>query len=355
MTPSTPNPGKSRDSVIRDLAAQWVVRQDRTLSTAERVELESWLAADPRHARAFTQSSAAWRTFRGLGQIVGRAHAPEPAPLPRSPRPMLGVLAAAAAIVLVSVVALRSVDRDTTSVPNPALTSSRSVPTKRALADGSLAWLKGDAEILEAFTAGERRIRLLRGEAFFTVTKDPARPFLVEAGKVTVRAIGTAFAVRVESESIDVLVTEGTVQVTPPPETQASTAAPLAGDASARVEAGHRARVASSALPYHERLSVRPVSAAEIARSLAWYEPMLELAGATLKELVAAFARESGRRIEIADTALGEVRIGGRFPTQDVDGFVRVLEEIYDVKSERRSDGTLVLRAGRSGEPGSTR
>jgi len=353
MTPSTPNPRRNEDSSIRDLAAHWVIRQDRTLSIAERLEMESWLAADPRNAKAFTQSSTAWRTFRGLGQVVGRAHAPALAPPPRSSRPVLAVLAAAAAVVVLGSIALRTVDRGTS--PAVAYTYNIPTPTQRTLADGSLAWLKGNAEIREAFSSGERRVRLVRGEAFFTVTKDPARPFLVEAGEVTVRAVGTAFAVRVESDWIDVLVTEGTVQVTPPPKIAASPAGQDPGESSARVEAGHRAVVSASALPRQERLSVRPVSASEIARSLAWYKPMLELAGATLNELVAAFIRESGRRIEIVDPALGEVRIGGRFPTQDVDGFVRVLEEIYDVRSERRTDGTVVLRMGRSGGPGNLR
>jgi len=330
-----------------------VVRQDRTLSADERSELEAWLAADPRHARAFTWSSASWKTFRGLGQSVSRAHGLDSAPSPRLTRSVLGLLAAAAAVVLLGVVSLRTFQSETS--PAVTLAQTRSTPIKRPLADGSLAWLNADAEIREIFTPGERRVRLVRGEAFFTVTKDPTRPFLVEAGRVTVRAIGTAFAVRLESDLIDVLVTEGTVQVTQPAATTPSPTDQHLETSSARVEAGHRAVVTVSALNPHERLAVSPVSAAEIARSLAWYEPMLDLAGATLKELVAAFARESDRRIEIADPALGDVRIGGRFPTLDVDGFVRVLEEIYDVKSERRPDGTLVLRAGRISEPDRTR
>jgi len=213
--------------------------------------------------------------------------------------------------------------------------------------------LKGDAEIREVFTSGERRVRLLRGEAYFTVTKDPKRPFMVEAGKVTVRAVGTAFAVRLEADLIDVLVTEGTVQVTSLPKAYSVDQHP--DTSSALVKAGHRAVVANSSRSPREHLSVRAVSVAEIAQSLAWHEPMLELAGAPLREVVEAFARESGRRIEIADPALAEVRIGGRFPPQDVDGFVRVLEDIYGVKSERRPDGTLVLTASRSEEQSQTR
>ena len=60
-----------------------------------------------------------------------------------------------------------------------------------------------------------------------------------------------------------------------------------------------------------------------------------------------AFTRQSGVRIAIADPTLNSVRIGGLFPSDNVDGFVRVLEELYDVKSERRTDGSIVLRRAR--------
>ena len=61
------------------------------------------------------------------------------------------------------------------------------------LADGSVLELNGDTEAEVRFTAAERRVRLARGEAHFTVAKNSARPFWVEANDVAVRAVGTAF------------------------------------------------------------------------------------------------------------------------------------------------------------------
>jgi ferric-dicitrate binding protein FerR (iron transport regulator) len=89
---------------------------------------------------------------------------------------------------------------------------------------------------------------------------------------------------------------------------------------------------------------VTAVSAAQIAHALSWNEPMFDLAGATLGEVAGTFARRTGRRIEFADVALPAVQIGGRFPTDNVDGFFRAIEEIYDVKAEWRADGVIVLR-----------
>jgi len=110
------------------------------------------------------------------------------------------------------------------------------------------------------------------------------------------------------------------------------------------VSAGNRAIVTRTPGGAVAPVEVRAISAAEIERTLAWSGRMLELDGATLGELVAEFSRRSGRRLEVADHALAAVRIGGRFPTDDVDGFVRALEEVYHVSSERRSDGAIVLK-----------
>eukprot|EP01036_Dinobryon_divergens_P015726 gene15726-biopygen13930 len=84
------------------------------------------------------------------------------------------------------------------------------------LPDGSVAQLNTDSAIDAAFTATERRIRLVRGEVFFTVTKDPSRPFIVTSGPVAVRAVGTAFNVNLKAATVDVLVTEGVVELNRP-------------------------------------------------------------------------------------------------------------------------------------------
>jgi transmembrane sensor len=345
MNSSAPNSAATGDAAIRDLAARWVVRQDRRLSHAEAVELEAWLAADARHAAAFKQSAASWHAFRAVGAAVRRMPVDARKPRPQWNWVGVGGLAAAAALVLAFV----SFDRPSRPAQpagdskTPVVTTS-SPPTTRRLADGSVARLKDGAEINEAYSAAERRIRLVRGEAYFFVTKDATRPFLVDVGDVTVRAVGTAFAIRFEPQAVDVLVTEGTVQVTPP---APATVAAEPARAPALVGAGHRAIVAHLPAPATPAIVVTAVSQQQIAQALAWNDPMLELAGAPLGELVTTFAQRSGRRIEIGDPALATVRIGGRFPTDDVDGFIRALEEIYDVKSEKRADGGIVLRKAR--------
>ena len=336
MNPPDSPIDSSGDESIRDSAANWVVRQDRALSPAETAELAAWLDANPRHAWALERARASWKKFHAIGTAVRTM--PKAATGARTHWSWATAgLAAAAAVALVWISARHAPERATESAdPRSATASAPGKPTVRTFADGSVARLQEGAEIAVAFSPTERRVTLVRGEAFFKVSKDAARPFLVAAGNVTVRAVGTAFIVRSEAQGVDVLVTEGTVQVTPP--------AAGAAQPGAMVGAGHRAVVAREDAPV---VVVRAVSAEEIARALAWNEPMLELGGATLGELVAAFAERSGRRIEISDAALSAARIGGRFPTDDLDGFLRALDQIYEVRAEPRPDGVIVLRKAR--------
>jgi transmembrane sensor len=81
------------------------------------------------------------------------------------------------------------------------------------LPDGSVLQLNTDSVVETAYSPTERRVRLKKGEAFFSVAKNPQRPFWVDVGAVSVRAVGTAFNVRFRPEAVEVLVKEGKVSV----------------------------------------------------------------------------------------------------------------------------------------------
>jgi transmembrane sensor len=178
-----------------------------------------------------------------------------------------GALAAAAAVVLGVFLARTEKPSDATAMAIAA--GQIGLIERRTLEDGSIVELNRGAELRVSFSTGERHIELSRGEAHFQVAKDPNRPFTVRAGTVTVRAIGTAFNVQRRTASVDVLVTEGTVDVrTPKPAHPGEREAVEA----ARVEAGHRCVVslASDSPP-----AVIAVTPEDTARLLAWQPAVL--------------------------------------------------------------------------------
>ena len=335
-----PKPSSSSAETLSATAARWTVRRDRGLSVGESIEYELWLAADPHHAAAMQRSSDAWSFLDRM---------PESATIP--------VLAAASrrrlfwrrAFVASSIAAAAAVALGLFIWTHPAAISPASsaivfnaltAPRTVTLTDGSLVQLNTGSEVVEQFTAAERHVLLARGEAHFSVTKNPARPFVVRAGALQVRAVGTAFDINLQSSAVDVIVTEGRVQVTPFAASVSSGPVPalnagergiLRGDLPAAADLSH-ALVCSRLAP------------AEIASALAWREPLLRLGGATLAELAIEFERGTGKHLVFADPALAELRFGGRFRGDDLEGFTQVLATSLDLEVESKADGTIVLR-----------
>lgn len=332
-----PQPASPDGTALRETAARWTVRRDRGLSSAEAIEFELWLAADPRHAAAMGSAASTWSFLDRVPEASAQRH------LAVTTRRRiwwrrtfaLGSLATAAMVTL----AILAPWQHHARVAPPAASSLVAAGLRSVmLADGSLVRLNADSEIVEEFTAAERRVRLTRGEAHFTVTHNIARPFIVSAGALRVRAVGTAFNVNLQSAWTEVLVTEGRVQLATA--TPAALPAPL-------VVAGELARVESGGIagaPNTQQIVVAKLDPASIAAALAWQESLLRLGGATLVEIAAEFERRSGQRVVLADPALAQLRVGGRFRADDAAGFAHLMATAFEIDVERIADGTIVLR-----------
>lgn len=339
-------------TAMEEAALAWFARCQQGLSAGQETAFQNWLCADPRHAELFNELDGTWA-------LLGRVSDPAAAvSLPAAPRRLpflrLGVslLAAAAAVAIAYV-----------SWWRPAHYSGETVTeigAQRALRlpDGSLVSLNTDSAVAAAFTPAERRIRLERGEAHFAVAKNPARPFVVEAGGVAVRAVGTAFNVRLADQAVEVLVTEGKVRVDDAVSGQSLLARPtgvngeaLPGLGQPLLTSGQKVVVARPAavIKLESRLAETAaiaVSAGEIQRELAWRERRLDFELATLGEIAAEFNRYNRHKLVIGDPALAQQRYGGSFKPDDEAGFVRMLRENFGVAVEE-TEAATVLRSGR--------
>jgi transmembrane sensor len=309
---------------IRREAVAWLARRDAGLAPADARALAAWEAADPRHAAALAELAEAWRALdrpRSSGQAEWvRASLRQRAR--RRRRQSLGALAA-----LVVVGFSLALWRPWAAAPGSAAgaATARVIAAERAtLPDGSVAEFAPESRIEPRFDAAERRVRLVQGEVHFAVRKDAARPFVVEAGGVAVRAVGTAFAARLEPARVRVVVTEGTVAV-----------------GGTLVSAGNEISVATGNPPPAAPSALDP---AAIAQRLAWRAPRLEFTETTLAEAAALFAAHAGPRLVPADAAVGALRVTGVFRADNAEGFVDLLERTLGVTAERTA-GAIVLRA----------
>lgn len=283
------------------------------------------LPPSPRPAPTDTALDAlAWAGGAGVGAAVVRA-----ARARRRQRLVRRTLGAVSlvAVIAVGVLALRPRESAPPAAPSVV---ARGVET-RTLADGSVVELRAGAALDVEFSAGERRVTLRAGEAHFAVQKDAARPFVVVASGVRVRAVGTAFAVDLGASRVEVIVTEGTVAVTP-----AESAAPPA-----LVDAGRRAVVALAEPAPTPRVTAVP--AADLAARLAWRVPLLEFNGTALAEAVALFNRHAAAPLAL-DPALGALRLSGTIRADDTDTLLLLLRNEFGLVTKRRADGVLAIR-----------
>ncbi|MBL9206716.1 MAG: FecR domain-containing protein [Opitutaceae bacterium] len=350
MTPFDPSISRPRTasrslSEMEDEAADWIVRRADGLSRREQADLEAWLTKDPRHAAAFAAVEVAWAAVnaprvQGRGDALGRqidAHAHARGRTRR--RFALGVASLAAAAAVAFAVLRPLPDRTVSGGPTYVVR-----PNVQTLPDGSTVELNAGAEITVSYTDRTRSVQLVRGEGLFSVAKNPSVPFVVTAGPVEIRAVGTAFVVHRGSDQVDVLVTEGRVAVVRV-DTNAQTAAPgtapapeLFLDAGRRVVLAAAPAVSTPAAP-----PIQTVSTQAIAAATAWRDRRVEFTFTPLREAVALFNSQGGTQLILANEATAQLRITGVFWTDDAEGFVRLLESSLDLKSSRRPTGGIVL------------
>jgi transmembrane sensor len=334
--------------VIEAAAAAWLSLRDRGMDATETAEFVRWLQQDPQHATVFAELDRTWKDFDRLA-AVPTADAPEPdgdllAPRRRRHhRTVVWTALGAAAAVALGLFAI-------THARNPRHTAETAVGAfqKLDLPDGSIAQLNTDSAIDAAFTATERRVRIVRGEVFFSVTKDPARPFIVTSGLVAVRAVGTAFNVRQRDAAVEVLVTEGRVRVDDSRQSQSLLPSSAPPTEHQLLVAGELAIVSLSARisdTAQAAATVTKISAAEVQRALAWQERRLEFEAVPLADVIREFNRYNRRQLVIADAQLAAKRFSGAFRADGYESLVRLLEMDFGVTATNRAS-EIVLRIG---------
>jgi transmembrane sensor len=292
-------------------AVEWVIRlTSGDASAAERAAFEHWRAESPIHEAAFSEARKLWL---GLGDIlptpivvtgVTSASNP-PAPTRRRLQPSSVVALAASIALLVGVGTKYMSDWRYDHVT--ALGQRETV----ALADGSRVQLSSNSAIDIRYGADERRVRLVRGEAYFDVVHDARRPFVVDAGDDAVHDIGTAFSVRLESDGVAVVVERGAVEVT-------GDAVPVMLAPNQRVHYG-KGRNAN-------------VELANIVEDLAWTSGHLILEDRSLREVVDELNRYFASRVVLLGGEIADRRVNAVVDLDHIDAWLDALQDSQGVR-----------------------
>lgn len=366
---------------IEAQAARWLVRRGGDSWTEhDQEQLDAWLAKRTAHKVAFLRLQAAWTRAARMQalaagtpagaiprrgswnhlRIARRMQRPEAslALLPSRGVAARFVAAAGSALLLASTAYLYSARTFAGTLYATPIGGIEKV----CLADGSQVTLDTNTRIRVTLTPKERLIRLDSGEAYFDVSEDKTRPFVVYVGDDRLSAVDTKFAVRRTGDDAQVVVTEGRVRIT---ESESllhgllNAAYRLPSSASEWNEALSpgitSGAVTSLAEPVYltageiaqtssARILVRKGAAPDTDRLLAWRAGYLEFDNTTLASAVAQFNRYTERQIVIASPGIAAIRIGGSFRATNVQAFLSLLARGFPIEIESHNNSIIIRR-----------
>jgi len=333
-----------------EIASDWLLRiQAGSLDSEELAQWLQWYDADSANRSAFEKVQATFESIHALPQSERSAWAsrleaverPERSRprflLPRFSRPVWAT-AFTLTFALIASLVVWQLGRHG-SVETSAFKTERAIHRDISLPDGSRVRLGARSQLFVNFTSQTRYLVLEGGEAFFTVAKDKERPFLVQAGEVTIRAVGTEFNVRRVMDKTIVAVTEGVVEVRPtlrPDDRRPRQAMSRSASRAIRVAAG-------------EQVSVDPVAAVVSVKQIdseaviGWQEGRLEFVDEPLGMVIETINRYSHRDIVITDKAINELRFSGTVSREHIDQWLFALSEIFPVDVRRVGNETVLI------------
>ncbi|MFZ2523701.1 MAG: FecR family protein [Candidatus Ferrigenium altingense] len=296
-------------------AARWLARRRNGDCTSdEQQAFLRWLNAAEANRKAYEDAESLWQQMGGLEAIASqqlseaRAHLAQARRQPMRRRMFGFALAASVAAALVwNIGWLGLLDGQTYRTA----TGERQTVT---LADGSQLELDTDSEVAVRYSRHNRELKLVRGQAAFTVAHGDARPFDVIADNVRIRDIGTQFDVRRHTDHVSVAVLEGAVEVSG---TNATAAHPL--------RQGQR-------LSYTQQGNFSAVETVNVATVAAWREGRLVFDGQPLGEVLAELGRYHPASLTITSPAIMVVKVSGIFPTDNIELALKTIAATLPVR-----------------------
>ena len=319
------------DDVVLAEAAAWIARLHGSERTpAVESAFREWLSADPAHVNAFARATDVWDVIPGAASFTSRSSL-RPAgmsdELTVNAQTWFLVRWAACAMLLAAIAGVTAfLTRDPIYVTAPGQLHDVTLP------DGTRVSLNTNSRLVVAYAQTERRVSLERGEGVFEVTRDPSRPFVVQAGTEQIRALGTTFVVRKEEHEVAVTLIEGKVEISTRSRHLAGEAAGTSG--STVLAPGERAVVRSGSRVSFDRPTMAAVTA--------WQRGEVMFDDVSLEYAASEINRYGNALVVRVRPELAGLRISGVFQTAHPEEFAAAMARLHRL-SVRREDAQIVL------------
>lgn len=311
------------------------------LSTAEEKELKDWLASDLSHQQLLQELEESWNAadYYGNRFLPNKEQAWKnisdrlelDADIEQAPvRKLFTWTRAAVAVVLVMLSSLAI--WYATNQPEWVQIASANTIKKVILPDGSNIWLSPNSSVryLDDMNEKKQREVVMEGEAFFEVTHNPARPFIVQALETETKVLGTSFNVlaRAEMPVIQVSVVTGRVQFR-----------------NSNAEKNKLVLEPGSRGIYTKSTAVLIKQQTANKNFLFWKNQKLEFSNATVLEALEDLEKSYGVQFIIKDTSISSKRIITSFQQESIEQIVAELKVLLDVEITKSDTTSYVIRS----------
>jgi transmembrane sensor len=320
-----------RRRAARAEAAAWIVRLHGPHRSPELENaFREWLSADPENGRQFERVTETWEQgatipVAGIPRLVGWRP-------PSRRRALIATMAVGVCGFLGLGIWF--------AWPDPNFATAVGEQRVVRLDDGTRLSLNSETRVAIDYTKSQRRVQLIRGEAYFEVAHNPARPFVVTAGGTRVTALGTTFVVRYDADRTAVTLVEGKVVV-----------APAAGDELPAVPSN----IGPAPPPARKDLVLAPGERVTLARNTralvdeprveavtAWRRGEVMLDKMQLSDAIAEMNRYDSQTLVIEDPRVAALQVSGIYHAGDSASFARTVAKLYGLHVEERP-GQIVL------------
>lgn len=172
----------------------------------------------------------------------------------------------------------------------------------------------------------KRTVDLVKGKAFFDVSKDAHKPFVIQAGETHIKVVGTKFEVSRVNNSITVSVLEGIVSVSDNVKNamyQLKKAESIAFNESGK-------------MLYYGKINTQKIAD--------WKENTLLFDKTTLKDATAQFAYYTNQTVTFDNDAIASLKLSGKFHTTHFQGFIQSLEAMYGLKVRYEKENIHIVQ-----------
>ncbi len=318
----------------------WLLLESDQATAADRQRFERWQALDTAHQQAFTELQALHTQVAAMADLQA-LEAPSSSgnsPDNSSDKQKTGFwdnlgqqlsawLNPTYAVAAASVAAIAIIGLPYLSEQQPAnvvYQTAQAEDKEIFLPDGSVINLSASSRIEIQLTEQQRYISLTSGEAFFDVSKDPKRPFVVDTLDSRITVLGTHFNVNATSGFSQISVEEGRVEV-----------ASQQLDQRQVLGAGQRIQLLDSG-------NLSPIASIEPSAAGAWRKGLRIYFETSLHDVLLDLNRYSEQPITLGEQDLNDLTVTAIFPASDVDLMLQALDNTLPLRLEKQSEAIVL-------------